>query len=143
MSFSSFLKLFLPKDRIFYSLFEEVTGTLIEMGNVFMAAVKEEDHAKRLDLFRSLENLEHKNDEVTHRIFIELGRNFITPFDREDIHSLTSSLDDIADYIWGAAKRVLNYGIDDFDKITIAFADNIQKSIKELDTAVCEIRNMK
>ena len=42
----------------------------------------------------AIEDIEHQNDEITHKIFIELGRNFITPFDREDIHSLASALDD-------------------------------------------------
>src|SRR6185437_894910 len=97
MSFGSIVKLFLPKDRVFYGLFEEVSNVLIEMGEIFMKVTKEKDDEARRKLLKSLEDLEHKNDEITHRIFIELGQNFITPFDREDIHFLTTSLDDIAD----------------------------------------------
>ena len=55
---------------------------------------------KGLLLITKLEDLEHANDELTHNLFTELGRNFITPFDREDIHYLATSLDDIADYIY-------------------------------------------
>ena len=79
MGFGSFVKLFMPKDRIFYSLFEEVTNTLTEMGNTFSTAMDEMDPEKRMVILRSLEDLEHKNDETTHKIFIELGSNFITP----------------------------------------------------------------
>ena len=86
MSFDSVLKFFLPKDRIFYGLFEEVANTLVQMGNTFKKAMQEQDLTQRDALLRTLEDLEHKNDETTHQIFIELGRNFITPFDREDIH---------------------------------------------------------
>ena len=143
MGFDTVLKFFLPKDRVFYSLFEEVATTLVQMGNVFSTACRETDLSKRDVLLRSLEDLEHKNDETTHRIFIELGRNFITPFDREDIHTLTTSLDDIADYIWGAAKRVVNYQIDDQYNTLPAFAEIISKSIAAINVAVYALRDMK
>jgi len=50
--------------------------------------------------------MEHVNDDYTHKIFTELGKNFITPFDREDIHYLATALDDIADYIYASAKKI-------------------------------------
>ena len=143
MGFDSVLKFFLPKDRVFYSLFEEVAVTLVQMGNVFKSAFQEQDLTKRDVMLKSLEDLEHKNDETTHRIFIELGRNFITPFDREDIHTLTTSLDDIADYIWGAAKRVVNYQIEDQYNTLPAFAEIICKSIAAINVAVYALRDMK
>ncbi|GAA4459553.1 DUF47 family protein [Nemorincola caseinilytica] len=139
----SFLKIFLPKDRIFYTLFEEVANTLVLMGDTFKNALSEKDLAKRDQMLKTLEELEHKNDEITHQIFIELGRNFITPFDREDIHYLATSLDDIADYIWGAAKRVVNYQIDDRNNTLQAFAEIICKSIKSINTAIHGLRGMK
>jgi uncharacterized protein len=143
MSFDSVLKLFLPKDRVFYGLFEEVATSLMQMGELFKKAMQMEDLVQRDALLRTLEDLEHKNDEITHRIFIELGRNFITPFDREDIHYLATSLDDIADYIWGAAKRVVNYQIDDQYNTLPAFAEIISKSITAINTSVHKLRDMK
>ena len=143
MAFGSFIKFFMPKDRVFYSLFEEVTGNLIQMGDIFVAALDEKDIDKRTQMLKMLEDLEHKNDEVTHRIFIELGSNFITPFDREDIHALTTSLDDIADYIWGSAKRLTNYYIHDVDDTVRAFAGVIQRCIVALNTAITQLRDMK
>jgi predicted phosphate transport protein (TIGR00153 family) len=143
MSFGSFLKIFTPKDRIFYSLFEQVSTNLTEMASIFHKAVNEEDFARRETLLKSLEEWEHKNDEVTHKIFIELGSNFITPFDREDIHYLASSLDDIADYIWGGAKRMMNYYITDVDDTTRTFAEIIKRSITALNKAVYQLRDRK
>jgi predicted phosphate transport protein (TIGR00153 family) len=143
MSFGSIIKLFLPKDRVFYGLFEEVTATLTGMADVFSKAVREKDISKRDQLLKTLEDLEHKNDETTHRIFIELGRNFITPFDREDIHYLTTSLDDVADYLWGAAKRIVNYQITDVDDTLVGFADIIMKSVNALHTCTHGLRDMK
>ncbi len=143
MGFDSVLKFFLPKDRVFYGLFEEVATSLVQMGETFAKALKEEDLYKRDAMLRTLENFEHKNDEITHRIFIELGRNFITPLDREDIHYLATSLDDIADYMWGAAKRIVNYQIDDKYNTLPAFAEIISKSIDAINTCVYALRDMK
>jgi len=143
MSFDSVLKFFLPKDRVFYGLFEEVSASLVQMGNTFTKALQEEDLSKRDATLRTLEEHEHRNDEITHRIFIELGRNFITPFDREDIHYLATSLDDIADYIWGAAKRIVNYQINDEYNTLPAFAEIISKSIAAINTSVYALRDMK
>jgi predicted phosphate transport protein (TIGR00153 family) len=143
MAFDSILKFFLPKDRVFYSLFEEVATTLVVMGDTFKKAIAETDLSKRDEILRTLEDLEHRNDETTHRIFIELGSNFITPLDREDIHYLTTSLDDIADYLWGAAKRVVNYQINDEYNTLPAFAEIISKSIAAINTSVYGLRDMK
>lgn len=143
MSFHAILKIFLPKDRIFYSLFEEVSASLVQMGATFTRALQEEDLSKRDAILKTLEDHEHKNDEITHRIFIELGQNFITPFDREDIHYLATSLDDIADYIWGAAKRIVNYQINDEYNTLPAFAEIISKSINAINTSVYALRDMK
>ncbi len=143
MSFDAVLKFFLPKDRVFYGLFEEVSASLVQMGTTFSKALQEEDLSKRDEILKTLEEHEHRNDEITHRIFIELGRNFITPFDREDIHYLATSLDDIADYIWGAAKRIVNYQINDEYNTLPAFAEIISKSIAAINTCVYALRDMK
>jgi hypothetical protein len=113
------------------------------MSDLFSNALKESDLSKRDAILRKLEEMEHKNDEVTHEIFIQLGHNFITPLDREDIHYLATSLDDIADYIWGAAKRVVNYQIKDEYNTLQAFAEIIAKSIKSINSAVYALRDMK
>lgn len=143
MGLGSFVKIFMPKDKVFYGLFEEVADNLKEMSNVFSKALAEEDMTKRMELLKGLEEWEHKNDAVTHKIFIELGRNFITPFDREDIHYLATALDDIADYMWGSSKRMINYNIDEVDDITKGFGEIIHNAVTSLHTGVNELRNMR
>jgi Phosphate transport regulator (distant homolog of PhoU) len=96
------LSYFLPKDKVFYSLFEQASDNLEKIAKNLLQVVHEPDFNKRGVLIKEMEDIEHQNDEITHKIFIELGRNFITPFDREDIHSLASALDDIADCIYAA-----------------------------------------
>jgi predicted phosphate transport protein (TIGR00153 family) len=143
MALGSIFKIFMPKDKVFYSLFEEVSGNLKKMTEVFIEALNQTDRAARDRMLGSLEDLEHKNDEVTHRIFIELGHNFITPLDREDIHTLTTSLDDVADYLWGSAKRIVNYQIEEIDDTMRDFAAVIDKCVAALHGAIHELRDMK
>lgn len=142
MGFNTIIKAFLPKDKVFYTLFEQVSANLKQMGNTFREAIEEESPQKRLQLLRNLEDGEHKNDDLTHQVFVELGQNFITPFDREDIHALAIVLDDVADFIYASSKKIINYKaeVDDFMKKMVVI---IQSSINALSKAVHELRNMK
>ena len=63
----------MPKDRIFYSLFEEVAHTVAKMGKIMKEVVKEPDFDKRAALISQIEDLEHVNDDYTHKIFTELA----------------------------------------------------------------------
>jgi predicted phosphate transport protein (TIGR00153 family) len=140
--FNSFVKLFVPKDRVFYSLFEDVAANLVEMGKVLIELTSSTDPAVRKDKTHLIERLEHKNDDFTHRIFVELGQNFITPFDREDIHHLAATLDDVADYIHGSAKRLDLYRVVDINDSVRKLADLIYQGTLELHKAIPELRTM-
>jgi predicted phosphate transport protein (TIGR00153 family) len=141
---SGILSYFLPKDKVFYSLFEEASDNLQEIAKMLVKVVNEPDYNKRGVLIKEMEEIEHKNDEVTHKIFIELGRNFITPFDREDIHALASALDDIADYIYSAAKKINFYKIDPIsDQGIQKTAEAIKEAVAAVKAAVMELRNLK
>jgi len=138
------LSYFLPKDRVFYSLFEEASDNLEKIAKKLLHVVQEPDFNKRAVLITDMSTLEHENDEVTHRIFIELGRNFITPFDREDIHALASALDDIADYIFSAGKKINFYNIDPIsDQGIQKTAEAIYNATLAVKEAVMELRNLK
>src|SRR5687768_7752047 len=143
MAFTSFMKLFSPKDKVFYGLFEEVARNGATMAIKLSAIVAETDYNKRASMMQPIEDLEHANDELTHRIFTELGRNFITPFDREDIHHLASALDDIADYIYASAKKIKLYHVNPTDDGIQKLVQIIELSTAEVEKAVLELRDMK
>ena len=143
MGLNSFLKLFMPKDRVFYDLFEKVAANVTIMGKKLRELVSEPDFDKRTAIINQLEDLEHANDDLTHNIFTELGRNFITPFDREDIHYLASALDDIADYIFASAKKINFYRVNPNDSGIQKLAEIIEQSASHVAGAVVELRNMK
>lgn len=133
----------MPKDRVFYSLFEEVAATVSQMGKLLKVVVAEPDFDKRAANISKLEDMEHINDDFTHKIFTELGRNFITPFDREDIHHLATALDDIADYIYSSAKKINFYKVNPNDQGIQKMADLIEQGSEQIKNAVYELRNMK
>lgn len=137
------MKFFTPKDKVFYSLFEEVAETVSKMGTLLKAVVNEPDFDKRSSIISQIESLEHKNDDLTHKIFTELGVNFITPFDREDIHHLASALDDIADYIYAAAKKINFYRVNPNDAGIRKMAELIEESAFQIKYSVMELRNMR
>jgi predicted phosphate transport protein (TIGR00153 family) len=140
---AGFLKYFLPKDKVFYSLFESASENLEQLAKKFIQVVNEPDFNKRMSFIKEMEDLEHKNDEVTHHIFIELGRNFITPFDREDIHSLATALDDIADNVYAVGKKINFYRIDSIgDEGIQKSAHAILEAVLAVKSAVSEIRNL-
>ncbi len=143
MSLSSIMKIFIPKDRVFYSLFEEVAEGVSVMGKLMKELVAEADYDKRATIVARVEDQEHVNDDLTHRIFTELGRNFITPFDREDIHYLATSLDDICDYIHASAKKINFYKVNPNDIGIQKMADLIEQSAEQIRIAVRELRNMR
>ncbi len=143
MALNSLFKIFQPKDRVFYSLFEQVADNVEKMGKKLREVVGSAKFEDRAVIITQLEQLEHENDELTHQIFTELGKNFITPFDREDIHYLATAIDDVADYIYGSAKKINFYKVDPSDQGIQKMAEVIELATISLKIAVMELRNMK
>ncbi|HAK11489.1 MAG TPA: DUF47 domain-containing protein [Chitinophagaceae bacterium] len=143
MGMNTFGRLFMPKNKIFYELFETVADRVYDMGIKLKELVHEHDYDKRSSIIAQIEDLEHKNDDTTHQIFTELGRNFITPFDREDIHYLASALDDIADYIFASAKKINFYKVNPNDSGIQKMTELILQGSIETRKAVKGLRDMK
>lgn len=112
------------------------------MGNLLNQLVSNTDKDERAKLALEIEDYEHKNDDLTHQIFIELSQNFITPFDREDIHYLATALDDIADYIHTCSKKLIIYKVNPNDTAIQKFAELIKLSCEQVQIIVGELRNM-
>ena len=143
MTINQFISFLLPRDKSFYPLFEKAAENLRASADNLCLAVTATAPEQRIEYMRMVEKLEHKGDEIAHEIFNELGKNFITPFDREDIHRLISRIDDVLDYIHGASKRMELYKIKHFTPEIIKLSELIQTSTHELHTAIMELRNLK
>lgn len=100
---------FIPKETKFFDLFAELS-TSLSAGAILLRNILEDprDVKNRVD---RMQEIEHEGDRATHAIIAKLNQTFITPFDREDIHRLASSLDDVLDFVNAAALRLVMYKI--------------------------------
>jgi predicted phosphate transport protein (TIGR00153 family) len=102
-------KLF-TKDEKFYRIFSEMTVYILEAAQILDKMVREPE-GDLAALAGQIKDLEHKGDELTHRVIDELNKTFITPIDREDIHDLSTALDDVLDLIDATAGRIVLFQI--------------------------------
>ena len=99
----------LPRETKFFDLFAELSTCMSE-GARLLRSILEDPHdlGARVD---QMQAIEHRGDKAIHAIMTKLNQSFITPFDREDIHHLASSLDDVLDFMNTAATRLVMYKI--------------------------------
>ncbi len=131
----------IPQERRFFDLLEGVASTVNDGAVALQDMVR--DFRDVPEKRRSIKDIEHRGDDLTHSVFEALNRTFITPIDREDIQSLASSLDNILDMIDAAANRLDLYDVDQPTEAMIDLADTIAQSTLLLKKAVGMIRNMK
>jgi len=116
---------------------------VVAIATVLVEAVNSANPVTREELFKQIDKLENKGDELTHQIYLELGKNFITPFDREDIHALATAIDDVADNIQGAANRMSLYRIDEYNEHIRKLSDLILQGSVDLEKAVRELKDLR
>ena len=131
---------FLPKEVRFYDYFEQ------QSQNILKAAALLNDLCRNFSDARAkthlIKEVEHAGDQITHEIVRKLNTTFITPIDREDIHSLATRLDDVLDYIEAAAERLVVYRIKEPTSACRAMAEVIVKTAEAMDRAIRCLRNM-
>ncbi|HLH17603.1 MAG TPA: DUF47 family protein [Bryobacteraceae bacterium] len=101
----------LPRDEKFYALFLKQVELISQAARVFLEAVRI-GNSRLAEAATEISILENRGDEVIHGIFKRLNQTFITPLDPEDIHNLSSALDDVLDGIEDTAHCVVSYEID-------------------------------
>jgi hypothetical protein len=99
-----------PRDERFFELFVRQAKNVEEGARVLFDLIAEFDGVA--EKAGELRRLEHEGDEITHEIMRRLNTVFVTPLDHEDIHQLTSTLDDILDHMEAAADLFVLHKID-------------------------------
>lgn len=140
---NSIFSFFTPKDKKFQPLFEQAGSNVLKIAETLLTVVTTTDLEKRKEAIREVERLEHVGDDITHTIFIELSKNFITPFDREDIHTLASAIDDIADYIHASAGNIELYNVGNIGDPMVKLAELLVEMCADLEKAIRELRSFK
>jgi uncharacterized protein len=131
---SGFLQRLLPHDGDFFVLFQRQAENIVAGAAAFTKML--EHYTDVPEQVQSIKAIEHSGDELTHQIFRKLNQTFVTPFDREDIHQLCSSMDDVIDLIDAAASRFVLYRIDRVRPGTVELSKVLTLATMELSAAV-------
>lgn len=94
---NSFFSRFTPKEPKFFPLLKQLSEILSASSSILVESLRHDSPTERANYYKLIKDKEREGDKLTHLIFDELGTTFITPFDREDIHDLASSIDDVID----------------------------------------------
>lgn len=128
----------IPQDKVFFDLFERLARVVVMSAEELESMVN--NKTDRLEAFKVIKDLEHQGDLITHEIYENLNRTFITPLDPLEISRLASELDDILDYIDDSAEKMINYGVLEFDNYMQNFAQLIRLSVVQIECGVKTIR---
>ena len=137
----SLRELLIPQDKIFFEMFERQAATVREAA--YQLVTLSEDFTNIREKRHAIELLEHQGDQITHGIYEQLNRTFITPLDPEEISKLASALDDVMDNIDSSAEKMFYYGIDNTDAHMVELSKLIHLSAVEIEGAVKGIRSIK
>jgi len=130
---------FIPREHKFFDLFEQSAHNMVKAAQVLKGMVDTwKDVGKSVD---EITDLEHEGDTITHQIMAQLHRTFVTPFDREDIATLAHTLDDVTDFIFAAATRMLIYKIDHSTPRAKELANIIVQAALEVERAIPLLRH--
>lgn len=130
---------FLPKEDKYFALFSQMGVKIQEAADLLCDMLAASD--KEFDSFsKRIKSIEHECDELAHSVTTSLNTSFITPFDREDIYTLAMALDDVCDYIDGAARSVVMYDIHSNDAHAQQLAEVIKKQAAEIIHALSYLK---
>jgi predicted phosphate transport protein (TIGR00153 family) len=131
----------IPREERFFDLFAGDAANVLTGARMLEAMLRSFDDLERRNA--ELREIEHHGDEISHDIGHRLERTFVTPFDREDIHSLISGLDDVLDMIEEVGDTFLLYRIDAATAIAVQQAAIIVKQCELLHEALLHLRGFK
>jgi predicted phosphate transport protein (TIGR00153 family) len=131
----------LTRDAIFFTAFssmaEKSLRAIDHLREMF------EDPTRSAELAEKIKDLEHEADHVTHEIVRVLHQTWITPLDREEIHSLITSLDDILDFIDAVSDKFALYEIKTSEPEALELVKTLRLAVSDVSKALEGLKNMK
>lgn len=135
-----------PKEEKFFEMLTEQVENALEGAKElknFVNNYSEYERSERKSKAQVIKGIEHKGDEITHKIIEKLNKTFITPIDKEDIHEMAVLLDDVIDLINAVALRFVLLGVERIDDYIIKLADIIYSAVTELTKSIMDLRKLK
>jgi|SRR5580692_3423103 predicted phosphate transport protein (TIGR00153 family) len=133
-----FLQRLMPNEQDFFALFQKQAENIVSGAAALTRLL--EHYTGVPEQVQNIKAVEHAGDEITHQIFRKLNQTFITPFDREDIHQLGSTMDDVIDLIDAAASRFVLYRIQSIRPGTVDLSKVLTLATMELSSAIYSIQ---
>ncbi len=130
-----------PKSEDFYQYFDDSARQITAASELLHQMVTQHDNAP--EMAKKIKDLEHKADQIAHETMKKLDTTFITPFDREDIHTLICRLDDVIDNIDVAANHIVLYEIATPSKELETLTTLLKKAAKMVASAVATFKDLK
>ncbi|MGB9106546.1 MAG: DUF47 family protein [Terriglobales bacterium] len=124
----------IPRDTKFFEIFENMASNVTDGARVLHGILQTFENVEAG--VQRIKEIEHRGDDMTHAVMTKLNQTFITPFDREDIHRLASSLDDVLDFVNAAGQRLVLYKIRRAPSPAAELAGLIVRQSEELAKAV-------
>ena len=130
----------LPREEKFYHLFLKQVEIISEASRLLLEGVRG-GNARLAGAATEINVLEHRGDEVIHELFTRLNQTFITPIDPEDIHNLSSALDNVLDGVEDTAHRLVSYRIDPVPPTMVKLSEIVASCAKALKAAFEALEN--
>ena len=133
---------FLPREEQYFDLFIQMTVYISSAARELKEMLADKDRNFG-EYAQRIKGLEHACDELTHNISTKLNKSFITPFDREDIFTMSTALDDIVDLIDDAARAIIIFDVQEITDYARQFADVIVRMSDQLKEIVSTLQKPK
>ncbi|HCO67874.1 MAG TPA: DUF47 domain-containing protein [Dysgonomonas sp.] len=134
---------FKPKENKFIQLLHQMSGVIVEASDLIIQCVQASSHEESVEFYKKIKDQERKADSIQNQIFEELNNTFITPFDREDINNMSSTMDDVMDLINSCAKRIMLYNPKVIPQSAVELARFVRESAGYMSLAVEELDTFK
>lgn len=142
MSVNKFLQFLVPKDTKFFPLFHNQAQVLVDMAATLHEAVNVKAPEREV-FFEKLKKLDEKCESITHEINLQVSKNFLTPFDREDIYALANKMNDVADFIDGSASRMQLYQVEKVKKSIRKITEANLEACENIQNAIISLEGLK
>jgi predicted phosphate transport protein (TIGR00153 family) len=131
----------LTRDTVFWSAFSSLTSKTEAAAQCLRDMMNDPQQVSALA--KRVKDIEHEGDKITHEVVQALHQTWITPLDREEIHSLITSLDDVLDFIDAASDRFALYEIGVVRPEAVELADTLQIAVRDIGKAVDGLKRIK
>lgn len=134
----------IPREKRFFDLLEQQADVVVRGAQALHECLAAKGTFDDMQLAsRKIHQVEHEGDELVHQIMARLNKTFITPLDREDIHELTSRLDDVLDFVDAVAKRLVTFKVGEAPGYAVELARIIHESSKEVAVGIRLLRDLR